>query len=531
MSASSGGAEHDPPDAGTAGAGPTGFRARRRAKKAGRSKLRRRARRGGIALVLLVVVVVGGSIGYIYYRFSSISRVNVNVEKVPKTGIENILLVGSTSRCAVKPAKNFENFVQQCEDDVNGVNSDVIMILRLVPNKTPMLLSIPRDTFVPNARSGDLSNKVDAALADGPSQLVQAIEQDFGIPINHYVVLNFQTFANIVTALGGISMYFPTSLMDEQSGLNISHSGCLHISGLEALALVRARHVYFHYDRRTGKWLGYDGSGDLGRIERVHIFMKVLGAEVAARGLDNPVTDSKLLSAVAPDLTLDTTFGTHEILDLILADHSKIAATDEMTLPVSEDSTPYQYKGYPYGLVVFPSEPQDQDTIDKFMGDAAAAKPPKPSSISVSLVDAADAPATTSSIAAALRTLGFKATVSGAVTPVGSIAETEVVYAHAAQLPAAQQVLRSLSGLAVLAQGPTTGGADVTVVLGSDIAVSPAAVTTTAATSSSGLGAVPATGSALLTAMIATAANASLTPPTPSAPTIAPFDPRACPAK
>jgi LCP family protein required for cell wall assembly len=506
-----------------------GYRARRKAKKAQRSKLRRRATRTGISLVLLVVVVVGGSAGYLWYRFDSIARVPVNVAPVQK-GIEDILLVGSTSRCAVKPAKNFENFVQQCEDNVNGVNSDVIMILRLVPNKTPMLLSIPRDTFVPDARAGGLSNKVDAALADGPNQLVAAIEQDFGIPINHYVVLNFQTFANIVTALGGITMYFPTSLMDKQSGLDISHSGCLHISGLEALALVRARHVYYHYDRRTKQWLGYDGSGDLGRIERVHIFLKVLGQQIAASGLANPVTDNNLLSAIAPDLTLDTTFGAHEIVNLILDDHSKISVTKELTLPIAEDSSTYYYKGYNYGLVVFPSEPQDQATIDEFLGEAVPANAVRPAKISVSVVDGAGTPATATSTATALHALGFNAVATGTATPVGPIAETKVLYANARELPAAQEVIRSLSGLAVLAQGPTTAGADVTVVTGSDVTVV-APATNTAAPGASSANATTVSGPAILDALLASAANASITAPTPSAPAIAPFDPRACPPK
>ena len=70
-----------------------GYRARRKAKKAQRSKLRRRATRSGISLVLLVVVVVGGSVGYLWYRFDSIARGSVNVTPVQK-GIEDILRRG-----------------------------------------------------------------------------------------------------------------------------------------------------------------------------------------------------------------------------------------------------------------------------------------------------------------------------------------------------------------------------------------------------------------------------------------------------
>ena len=108
-----------------------------------------------------------------------------------------------------------------CSQGVNGVNSDVVMILHLNPaNDSLSILSIPRDLFVPNARS-DGANKIDAALYQGPDQLINAIEEDFGIPIQHFVELNFDSFINVVNALGGIKMYFPEPVFDAYSGLNV----------------------------------------------------------------------------------------------------------------------------------------------------------------------------------------------------------------------------------------------------------------------------------------------------------------------
>src|ERR1019366_917603 len=109
------------------------------------------------------------------------------------------------------------------------------MILHLNANKhTVSILSIPRDLFVPNARTTG-ANKIDAALYEGPSQLVAAIQEDFGIPINHYVELNFDTFAQVVDVLGGINMYFPMEVFDAYSGLNITSTGCIHLNGYRAL--------------------------------------------------------------------------------------------------------------------------------------------------------------------------------------------------------------------------------------------------------------------------------------------------------
>ncbi len=510
------------------------WRVRRRTKRALQSKIRRRVTRTTEVVVVVLLVVIGSSAGYLFYQLNSIARVNVRLTPAAKAGTVNILLLGSTSRCAITPAKNFENFVKQCQDNVNGVNSDVIMILRLVPNRTPVLLSIPRDTFVPNARSGGLYNKIDAALANGPSQLVAAIQQDFGIPVNHFVLLNFESFANIVTTLGGITMYFPTSLRDVQSGLMISHSGCIHISGLEALALVRARHLQYDYNKRTHRWLGYDGSGDIGRIERVHVFLKVLGQEVARRGLGNPVTDNSLLATIAPNLTLDSTFGNREILNLLLAYHSKIASVKDLTLPVVEDTQTYYYKGYNYGYVVFPTQPQDQATIDQFTGGAPVGVNVHPFSTTVSVVNGTSDPKAGSAMASGLRGLGFKVTGVTSRVPVGSVVETTVDYANPSHLDEAMRVLRSLSGLAVLAQTPTVGGADVTVVAGTDASVvhSGALKTSVAPTTASaqlGSSVIDAMLLAALGTSSTTTTNPALASPTASAPSIAPYDPRACP--
>ena len=106
------------------------------------------------------------------------------------------------------------------------------------------LLSIPRDLFIPNARSTG-PNKIDAGLYQGLSQLVAAIEEDFGIPIQHAVSLNFDQFANIVDALGGINMSFPESVFDAESGLNVQAATCVHLDGTQALQVVRARHLQY----------------------------------------------------------------------------------------------------------------------------------------------------------------------------------------------------------------------------------------------------------------------------------------------
>ena len=269
------------------------------------------------SLGVVVLLVVGGTAGYAWYLNHEIHRIDVRgLTDVPTrgadAGTENILMVGSTDRCALTVQNAAYGL---CSQGVNGVNSDVVMILHLDPSAHSVsILSIPRDLFVPNARTTG-ANKIDAALYQGPSQLVTAINENLGIPIQHYVVLNFDTFANVVNALGGVKMYFPEPVYDAYSGLQQLTSGCVTLDGVHALQVVRARHLQYKGPGVTTDLPQYWPSetlSDLARIRRDHEFLRVLGAAVAKQGLDNPVTDERLVSGVAPQLHVDRQFSTSD---------------------------------------------------------------------------------------------------------------------------------------------------------------------------------------------------------------------------
>ena len=190
-----------------------------------------------------ILLVFAATAGYLWYENDQIHRVNIkHLSQVRTSGtqknVQNILLIGSTTRCGLKQQNPAFGV---CGPTLAGVNSDVVMILHLNPDRhTASILSIPRDTIVPNARHDGL-NKIDAALGDqdGPSQLIAAITEDFGIPIQHYVELNFDTFQGVVDALGGIKMYFPMPVYDAQSSLYEPTTGCIPLNGFQALAVVR----------------------------------------------------------------------------------------------------------------------------------------------------------------------------------------------------------------------------------------------------------------------------------------------------
>ncbi|NNN01497.1 MAG: LCP family protein [Acidimicrobiaceae bacterium] len=502
----------------------------KRAKRAKRSKLKI----GLISVASLLVVVLVAIAADYYYINGLVHRVNVKNESVTYNNTENILLVGSTTRCGLttqNPAYGL------CSAGVTGVNSDVVMILHLnLTTRQISILSIPRDLFVPNARITG-ANKIDAALYNGPSQLVAAIQEDFGIPINHYVELNFDTFASVVNVLGGINMYFPMEIFDAYSGLNIRHPGCIHLNGIEALQVVRARHLQVRMkgDSQIHSTWPQEALSDLARIRRDHEFLKVLGTAVKAKGISNPITDQRLATSIAPYLTVDSAFSTTDMLSL--GEHFanvSIGSVPELTVPVVLlQSGPYIYQGYSYGDVEFPIEPGIDTTIHRFLNLGSSINTmtgralPKANTVSVSVVNGTGVANQAASVAAGLRAHGLRVTSETNATPVGIQSETVVYHANntPASLGAAQTVLRNISGPAVMALGPTVGGAQVTVLTGSDItvvAVPPKSTTTTLKTKKGG----PTTTTSVLPTT--TIHDPSLSSPTPVTQALQPWDPRSC---
>ena len=419
------------------------------------------------SLVGLVVLILAAGAAFLWYENNRIHRVDVkHLATVQARGaqkdVQNILLIGSTTRCGLKEQSSAFGL---CDQGVTGVNSDVVMILHLDPDHhRASILSIPRDTFVPNARP-DGVNKIDAALGapDGPGQLIAAITEDFGIPIQHYVELNFDSFQGIVEALGGIRMYFPLPVYDQQSSLYIPSTGCMTLNGFQALAVVRARHLQYEPSTDQGvsryDW-PYDPQSDLSRIRRDHEFLRVLASSVATRGLGNFVTDLRLIDSLAGNLEVDNNFSATTMANLILEFHSVNAnAAPQYTLPVVEDGQGYFYRGGGYGDVVFPVQPQDQEVVSEFLGtkpneDASGRALPSPGSFTVAVENGSSLYNQGSQTATALKQLGYDVTSVTDTTAGASTTEATVLYSKPDQLADALRLQSALSGLAVIGYDP-----------------------------------------------------------------------------
>ena len=143
--------------------------------------------------LIMVSLVTAGGVAYFYGKVRSIGRVELGnaltpLDKSGPSAAENILIVGTDSGEGLDP-----------KDPVligrpGGLRSDTIMVLRLDPaSDRAQLLSLPRDLYVPIAGLRG-SDRINSAIQGGPKRLIDTIKNDFGIPINHYIEMNFFAF-------------------------------------------------------------------------------------------------------------------------------------------------------------------------------------------------------------------------------------------------------------------------------------------------------------------------------------------------
>ncbi len=490
-------------------------------------------------MVVVVVLVASGAVwGYVHYRLDSIHTVaaphlsqTVGVPAQRSDGLdpENILLIGNETRAGLTNPAEIQQFGSP--QQLSGSLSDVIMILHLDPKTgTASILSIPRDLFVPMPAGSAVGpyQKIDAALNDGsngPDNLIQAITDDLGIPINHFIELTFDGLQGVVDSLGGIKLDFPERLYDLESNLRITTTGCQQVDGAEALALVRSRHLQYDPpgDNAPPADWPYDPESDLARIARDHTFLRVLASTGIADGFTNPIKANDFIGAVINDIVIDP--GLRGQL-LSLATHyrkTNPAAVPELTLPITTVNS-YNYAGSNIGDVDFPVQPLDNEVIAQWDGSALPTPAP-PTSVPVyNLAGTYDLATDTT---AALRADGVNAAVGGDQPVPGSPTETLVDYPPTG-LPQALDVLGHLSGAVMLQVDPSLPAGTVQVDAGSLLTVTaPAGPTPTTPAA-----APPST----TTAAAATTSPNSTMVPTPQGETpsssndqLQPWDPIACP--
>lgn len=189
-------------------------------------------------LISIAIIIPLLGIGYLYFQLNSMYdkeeakeiSTTQESEKNKKNGITNILLVGVDGN-------NIEK----------GNRSDSMMILTIdEKNQDIRLTSLARDTYVDIEGYG--SEKLTHAYAyEGASLLIQTIKNNFGIDVDKYVAVSFDSFEKIIDILDGIEINVSKKEVSQING--IKKSGTQTLNGSQALEYSRIRYIDSAYER------------------------------------------------------------------------------------------------------------------------------------------------------------------------------------------------------------------------------------------------------------------------------------------
>lgn len=211
----------------------------------------------------------------------------------------NYLLVGSDTREGIDPnSPDFSGIGDV--NDAGGKRSDTLMILHVDnENDVASIMSIPRDLWVDIPGYG--KNRINSAYQHGADVLVNTVQQSLGVPLNHYIEVDFMSFKSIVSALGGVDLCFDFPTRDLHVGLNVPQPGCYTLDPIQSLAYARSR---YYETFENGAWV-VDGRADLGRIGRQQAFMQAAINKAIEQTTSNPLRTSELVNAAVASLRVD----------------------------------------------------------------------------------------------------------------------------------------------------------------------------------------------------------------------------------
>lgn len=217
-----------------------------------------------LAVVILLLILVAAVYGFIQLELGKINRLGVSSyteeefetdtdandtisdedldwgeaeDHVSVSGVVNILLIGQDTRVEGERAR-----------------SDSMIVLSINKNTSQMtMVSLMRDLYV--QIPGYSNNKLNAAFQFGGFELLDAtIEENFGIPIDYNVEVDFSGFSDIIDTIGGVDITLSeeeAEYLNSGNGGNRLSAGVNHLNGDLALSYARIRYVGFYDFQRT----------------------------------------------------------------------------------------------------------------------------------------------------------------------------------------------------------------------------------------------------------------------------------------
>ncbi|RSU00730.1 hypothetical protein CBF37_01460 [Vagococcus vulneris] len=270
-----------------------------------KKKSKRKHRKGCLFYILLLIIIIATFIVGTYYKGYFAAK-NDNMHYPTKVtdfkgqksvdGSVNVLLLGSDSR-----------------GEDQGRSDSILIAHYSKENKQPKLVSIMRDTLVPiQTENGVEYNKINAAYSYGGPELVrQTITSTFGVPLQYFAVVNFDSFPKIIETIapGGLSINAEKDLAVEGT---VIKKGPQKMNGLQALQYSRFRK---------------DEEGDFGRVRRQQQVLTALVKQglnplnawrlPEAVGKIQGYTETDVPFSIYPSLSANYLFSRHKPLDIL----------------------------------------------------------------------------------------------------------------------------------------------------------------------------------------------------------------------
>ncbi|KPU44071.1 regulatory protein MsrR [Oxobacter pfennigii] len=240
-----------------------------RSQRSRKAKKKRKVTKLGIlvlGIILIPAIIYVSNLLYILYFAPTPTFVDdpidvvdgekVDIPEVESSGIDNIVLFGVDSR----------------EAGDHGRTDSIIIASINKDSKVIKLTSIMRDLYVEIPSKNKHMDRINSAYSiGGPELALKTINDNFGLDIKYYAIIDFKAFQELVDQVGGIEVevkdyevneinHFITEINGKDSTL-LKKAGFQHINGQQALSYARIRKV---------------GNGDYERTERQRIVLKAL---------------------------------------------------------------------------------------------------------------------------------------------------------------------------------------------------------------------------------------------------------------
>ena len=259
---------------------------------------------GLLGVMVLVAATAAATTGVLLVQRAEASLTRVPVGQLDEvdddvTGVptaRSFLVVGSDARDGLSE-EDLGELTLGSPGAFGGQRADTMIYVSVSADReTISLVSLPRDLLVRDHR--DRPAKLTDTFAGGPDALIEVVQSNFGLPVNHYASVSLNGFIEVVRTLGGVEICLEDPLVDPKSGADFE-AGCQQMDARDSLAYVRSRR---------------GPRADFERIDRQQRFIQsVVGDLVSARRLADPVQLFQLVDDVASNVETDEALTLNEM--------------------------------------------------------------------------------------------------------------------------------------------------------------------------------------------------------------------------